>query len=304
MACFGIFAVLMMVSFGVCYGCVTPENTQQVNDLAQGIIDQAVSSGLATQNQQTNQLEFPPENIAPILGLLCSSDGQGVLTQIETLLENCRQLAVDSTKLHLLRINGVGFTQLVSVFQGVSHFCECSSDLPNAWALKSDTTTKVHMDPTAYYTDIANVGNLCGDPLKTQFTNVGSADANCLTALKNQAGVAKFDEYYNIAKDCSDSTDTDWTCMKGVAKSSNFKECLTEADNKVGDEALCGKYECVSKKMSTCTTSARSMYIKAVNIENPDSIPEDDAKCGASALKISLLMSAICLFLLFVNYLD
>ena len=46
------------------------------------------------------------------------------------------------------------------------------------------------------------------------------------------------------------------------------------------------------------------MYIKAVNVENPDSIPEDDAKCGACALQNSLLMSAICLFLLFVNYSD
>ena len=39
------------------------------------------------------------------------------------MLGNCPQLATANTKLDLLKIHGVGFTELVLVFQGVSHFC-------------------------------------------------------------------------------------------------------------------------------------------------------------------------------------
>ena len=53
--------------------------------------------------------------------------------------------------------------------------------------------------------------------------------------------------------------------------------------------------------MHQCSNKARNLYIKAVNLENPNTgIKEITDTCGASGIRLSLLMVVAYLALLFI----
>lgn len=298
------FAFVLAVCIGGGHGCVTDEKKNAINGVVQDIIDPLVANGLATQNPTTQQVDVAPASLPALFQTLCNTpDIKAKMEQLATDIGQCQELLLEQDlKLYLLQIGGVGFAQLLVVFPaGVDQFCQCSSGLPSAWVLKADTTTKVYVDPEAAFTTIAHVSNICGNVLKNLIVSVGSASADCKQALKQQAGFAnatKFDDYYGIAEDCSPNTANDWDCTNRIAKTSDFKTCINDERNKVGDSALCGKWGCVSTKMHECSNNARKLYIKAVNTENTAGIREDNEGCGVCGLHFSLLAIAAC-FLLF-----
>lgn len=283
-----IFALSYQVQAGI-GDCIT-QYKPTLNQKVQEIIDTLIGAELAKQDPNTLVVTVEDAKLSQMLTALCETQSiKDAMLQIQNILGQCPMiLLAGDTKLNLLHIKGLVFTQIFGAFTSVDNFCNCQSKLPMAWDLKEAVLT--HTDNTSMFQTIADAGKICSDATKTAITMIASFTPTdeCGSPITNMAG---FDNSEKKAKlqnlkqfvdnHCANFAADKWTCVTEQDSMGDVGNCITSwALQQSQNTIACAKRICVTTFIGgPCDTTA-DLYIAAVNLETASALLDTGSTCS------------------------